>query len=248
MAGQVTSYQDSPPKLLVQGLYDESLTALQRLGTVRCLDDGRTFAYARAGAVALAAGKLTQNAVVAANHLNIAVATAAAIDDTRVNVTLGATAAAANLYKDGFLHVNDAAGEGHLYKIRGHLAIVSAGTGYIELYDKLRVALTTLSEVTLTQSPQDGVLVFPISQTGAPAGVPPIAVTASYYFWNQVKGPCACLVDGVVVVGNDVAPGTVTAGALKAAATTDIVGAVGRVLRVNADTEYALIQLAVPGY
>jgi DNA-binding beta-propeller fold protein YncE len=237
--------------LFPQGLYDESATALCRIGTVRYLDDGRAFAYARDGGSALAAGKVNQAYAPTANHLNCAVAAAAAIGDTRVYVTLGATAAAANLYKDGFLHVNDATGEGHLYKVRGHKAIGSAGTGYIELYDKIRVALTTSSEVTLTKHPQDCVLTLPTTATSVPVGIAPIAVTASYYFWNQVKGPAVVLIDGTVVIGQHVRLSDGVAGAVEPLdrdATAEDEACIGTVLRVNAATEYGLIMLAIPGY
>ncbi|MGW8178098.1 MAG: hypothetical protein ACWGQW_04795 [bacterium] len=243
----VGAYYDPIPKLFTQGLYDESATQLQRIGTIRALDDGRVFAYARAGASALAVAKLTSTAVVAANHIECVVADTA-IGATRIYITLGATAAAANLYKDGFIHINKNTGIGHLYKIRGHAAIGSGGSGYLELYDPIRVATASSAEGTLTKHPQDGTLVMATTQVAAPAGVPPIAVTASYYYWNQVKGVCSILTEGTIVVGNDVSPGTTAPGAVKASTTTEIVGAVGRVLNVNITAEYSLINLAIPGY
>jgi hypothetical protein len=245
------SYQNPEAVLFPQGLYEESSTALVRVGSIRRLDDGRAYCYAKAGAVALAAGKLTQAAAPVANHLNISVAAAAAIGDTRVRVTLGATAATANYYKDGFLHVNDEVGEGHLYKIRGHAAIAASGTGYIELADKIRVALTTASQVTLTANPQSGVIVLPTTATSVPVGIPPIVVTANYYFWNQVKGPAVCLIDGTVVIGQHVRLSDGVAGAVEPLdrdGTAEDEACVGTVLQVNATTEYGLIMLDIPGY
>lgn len=249
--GQTGNYQEAPGQVWPQGLFEESSAAKLKVGTVRRLEDGRVFVYALNAAVALAAGKITQSSAPVANHLNIAVAAAAAIGDKKVQVTLGATAATANQYKDGFLHVNDATGEGHLYKIRSNPAADSSGTLWLTLYDAIRVALTTSSEVTLTVHPQNSVIVYPTTGTSAPAGVPPIAVTASYYFWNQVKGPAVCLVDGTWVIGQHVRVSDGVAGALEPLnrdGTAEDEAAVGTVLQVNADTEYGLVQLEIEGY
>lgn len=248
---KIGTYQDGPVRYFNQGLFEESSVAKHRIGTIRMLDDGRVFAYARDGGSALSAGKVNQQYAPTANHLNCAVAVAAAIGDLSVAVTLGATAAAKDLYKDGFLHVNDATGEGHLYKIRGHAAIDSAGTGVFYLYDKIRVALDITSEVTLTKHPQDSVLTLPTTATGVPVGVAPIAVTASYYFWNQVKGVCPVLIDGTVVIGQHVRLSDGVAGAVEPLdrdGSTEDEACIGTVLRVNANTEYGLIMLAIPGY
>lgn len=236
------------PKALAQGLYEESSTQKHLLGTRVDLADGRSFIYALNDAVALAAGKLCQVAVPVANHLNCAVAAAAAIGAQSVSVTLGATASTANEYREGFLHINDATGEGYTYKVKKHAAIASAGTGTFYIEDDIRVALTTSSEVTLTKHPCDSVVVMPTTQTGMPIGVPLIAVTAAYYFWLQVKGPCAVLANGTLVIGNGVAPSVTTAGAVDPEAATHITSRVGTVMRVNASTEYALINLSVPGF
>lgn len=246
---KVANWQEDRPGFYPQGIFEESATQKMPLGHIRPVADGRLYAYAQAGAVALAAGKLTQNVAPVANHLNCVVYAAAAIGAKTVQVTLGATALTANYYKNGWLHVNDATGEGHLYKVRGHAAADASAVATIYLYDAIRVALTTSSEVTLTVAEQSAVIVAPTTLTASIAGVPPIAVTATYYFWNQVKGDCCCLIDGTVAIGEEVAPSNTVAGAVEAlvhATTFDTT--VGVVRQVNADTEYGLIRLAVPGY
>lgn len=245
------SYQDQPGFIFQQSLFDISATQKHRMGTIRQIDDGRMFAYAKDGGSALSAGLVNQQYAPVANHLNCAVYAAAAIGAQSVQVTLGATLATANQYKDGFLHVNDVTGEGHMYKIRGHAAIDSADTGTFYLYDAIRVALTTSSEVTLTKQIQDSVLTLPTTATGAPAGVAPVPVTASYYFWNQVKGMCSVLIDGTVVIGQHVRISDGVAGAVEPLdrdGTHENEAAIGTVLRVNDNTEYGLIMLAIPGY
>lgn len=230
-----------------QPLYAQNVNQLEALGTLRATIDGRVFAYARAGGVALSPGKLTQTSVVDTNAKDEASAEVTALGSTTINVTFGG-AVTADYYKDGYLHISDGTGEGAApYRIKSH----PAGTTLVavELYDPLRIAtVATTSLITLTKHPQDAVVVFPTTQTGAPAGVPPISVTEDYYFWNQVKGPASVWTYGTIVIGNDVGPTTAAAGAVAALASSDILGAVGRVLQVNATTYYSLIQLAIPGY
>jgi hypothetical protein len=234
-----------------QGIYAQSVTQKENLNAVRYTDDGRCFAYARAGAVALGAAKLTQNSIVDTNARNVALSAAqsAAIGDMSVTVTFGG-AVTADYYKDGWFHINDATGEGHIYRIRGHAAGTASVVLY--LYDPIRVALVaSTSEWTCTANIQNLVIVCPTTLTGVPVGVPLIPVTINYYFWNQVKGPCPVLVHGTIVIGNSVGPSsqsTPVAGAVEALATSDVIGSVGTVLQVNADTEEALINLAIPGY
>ena len=232
-----------------QDIFKASLTQMHPLDTIMVLQDGRTFAYAKAGASDLAVGKLTQSAVPVSNDSNRAVFAAAAVGDSRIRVTLGG-AVTADYYKDGWMHVNDcgsSTGEGCIYRVLGH----GAGTTGVmfDLDDPIRVALTTSSEVTFMANRQNGVVITDVASviTSAPAGVPAIGVTAAYYFWNQVKGPCCVLTSGTLVIGNKVCPLTVN-GAVAPCASDDIIGSVGRVMAVNADGEYSLINLHIPGY
>jgi len=229
-----------------QSIFKASSRQMEELGTIVRWKDGRVFAYAKAGASNLAAGKLTQSAAPDSNALNKAVGAAVAVGGTQITVTFGG-AVTENAYKDGYMHVNDANGEGYIYRVKGHPAGTSSVP--VDLYDPIRYALVaSTSEVTFTKHPQDSVVVFPASQTSGPAGVPIITVPAGSYFWNQVKGFCPVLGDGTLVVGNMVIPSASVAGAVKAAETTEIVGPVGKVYQVNATTEYSLIMLAIPGY
>lgn len=232
-----------------QGIFVQSSIQKHELDTVRMLSDGRIFAYARAGAVALTVGKLTQSPVPVSNDSNRAVYASAAVGSKRVVCTLGG-ATTADYYKDGWMHVNDcgsSTGEGAYYRVQSHAAGTTAVV--FDLKDAIRVALTTSSEITFTANRQNLVVITDVASTitSQPAGVPPIAVDINYYFWNQVKGPCAVLTAGTVVIGNDVLPLT-TAGAIAPCATDDIIGSVGRCMAVNASTEYSLINLHIPGY
>lgn len=232
-----------------QPLFRESSTQREALGAIWVTEDGRAYVYAKNGASGLYAGQLTQCAVPSANANKETVAASAAVGDNYVSVTFGG-AVTADYYKDGYLWVNDDTGEGSAYRIRTHAAGTTAVKVYLMDGEEVRDAITAgAGTVSAIKHPQDGVIICPTTLTSGPAGVPPIDVTASYYFWNQVKGPAAVLTDGTVAIGESVSPSNGTAGSVEAtvyATTFDV--SVGVVLGLNATTEYSLIQLAIPGY
>lgn len=248
--GQVRSMAREP-WVVKQSIYEESSTPLSKVGTRLQLSDGRVFHYAKNGAVALADGVLLQGAAPAANHLNCALAADAAVGDTKVKVTLGATETTLNEYAEGFLSFNDVAPEGTYYKISSHLAADASAAVWINLYDPLWKAATTSSEVTLTKNPYDGALIAPnggFSQI--PIGVALIDVTIGYYFWCQTWGPCNVLAQGTIVIAQRVGLGGTADGAVGPMALTEGTPntglgqpEVGYCMRVNASTEYALIFL-----
>ena len=201
-------------EISVQATREQSSTKQEQLGARVSTDDGREWVYVKNGAVALAPGTVIAAKDEVANHKNIAVAAAAAVGDTRVSVTLGATAAAAGLYEDGFMIVNDAAGEGIAYKIAGHAAIDSAGTGWIDLAEPIQVALTTDSQVTL-HNDYEGVVVNPAGQADRPLGVANVAITAAYYGWIQTRGTCSVVTDDTITKGIPVTTGTNDAGSVE---------------------------------
>jgi hypothetical protein len=226
-----------------QGIYTESEESRGLVGTIRRLGP-RTYVYAKNGGTALGIGMLAVQPTPAANHQNIAVASAAAINAEEVTVTLGATAATSNQYEDGFLFVTDATGEGTGYRIRSNPAADASASLVLTLYDKIHTALTTSSEVCLIPNPYNGVVIAVTDQADIPAGVPNIAVTASYYFWLQTGGPCAVLADEAVTQGEEVVAGTSVAGAVEAA---DAAGEplVGTAIIALVDEEYRPVDLSI---
>lgn len=228
--------------LPAQDIYEEKSTQLHRLGSKLVLGE-RIFQYCGNAAVALTAGKMVQSSAPIPNHTNVTVSAAVAIDGKVVTPTMGATAVTANQYADGYMHVNDVTGEGQCYRVKSHPAALSGATCAFTLYDALEAALDATSQVTLVANPYKEVIIAPNAALTAPArGVPLIGVTASYYFWLQTAGPAPVLVQGTVVIGQPVGLGGTADGACGpiAAFTTDIWG---RVMQVNASTEYALIDL-----
>lgn len=246
MAGEAVKTMRRGRTIARQSIYEESSSAKHSVGDSIMLSDGRVFYYTLNGAVALTAGQVCQNAIPIANHKNIAVATAVVAGDMKVRVTPGATGGAANLYANGFLHCNDVAPEGHIYKIKSHLVITASTAFWVNLYDPVIEAMSTSSEVTLTHNPYSGVIVAPTTMTGIPVGVPLIDVTIGYYFWLQTWGPAPVLTDGTLVIGQHCRVSDGTAGAVEPLdrdGTAEDEPEVGLVMQVNATTEYSLVFL-----
>ena len=240
---QVNTMMDSVV-IAGQSIYEASAIPKNKLGAKIQLPDGRVFYYAKAGSTALVAGQVYCSPTPVSNHLGCAVAEAASVGDTRVKVTLSATAATKDQYAEGYLHINDAAGSGNYYKIKSNPAIASSGTGYIYLYDPLQEALTTSSKATLTANPFNGIVKAATTLVAPVVGVPIIDVPANNYCWIQTWGPAAVLTQGTLVIGQTAGPSGATAGAVAAVGvcTTPVVGFVAQ---VNANGEYSLIFLRI---
>ncbi len=211
------------------------------LGTVLKLNDGRVFRYAKAGAVALAAGKLTQGVAPTAHHVNIATGVAVAVGATEFTVdTTLSTATTKNEYEEGILLINDEDGEGHSYAIKSNTASTKPT---IVLQEPIVKALAATSEFTLIRNPFRGSIIAPTTLTGLLNGVPVCDVGAAEYYWSQVRGLTAALTHGTVVIGNAVMAGG-AAGAVTPLGNDDTqLKQIGIVQVVRAATEYSLIQL-----
>lgn len=223
------------------------------IGTALITDDG-VFRYVKNGGVAITCGKLSASpATLHADYDNdLAVAAAAAAAATSVTVTASANAAiTANYFKDGWLSVNDAAGEGCCYKIKSHPAAAKSASCVLTLVDELEVALTTSSQVALQKNIYDAIIVSPTTPTGIPNGVTWISsFTASYYGWIKTKGIANVLTNGTLVVGKQCVVGLTTAGSVDVMALTEGTpntaanqAVVGTVLKVAASTEYSLVKI-----
>lgn len=199
---------------------------------------GRIYRYVKAGATALDPGKLVVNADLVANHTNQTFNAAAAVGDTVVYLNIGATAATQDQYRDGFLTVNDATGEGITYAVQGNSAASSSGVVTVYLKEPIKVALVaSTSEGTLKPSNWSGVVISATDQADLAVGVPNVTITANYYGWVQTRGECAVLADEAVTKGQALTIGTGTAGAVEAqdAAGEPQIGVASEAL---VDTEY----------
>jgi hypothetical protein len=172
--------------------------------------------------------------------------TAPSVGDTEVKVTLGATAATANQYKDGYLVVQDGTGEGRAYAVEGHGAADASATLTVYLKEAIDTA-GALSEanVDLIKNRWDDVVISVADQADPVVGVPNVAIPTTEYGWIQTGGPCAVLMDEAITAGATVTTGSSVAGAVEAkdGAGEPIVGHMGP--QAGVDTEYQLVYLSV---
>jgi hypothetical protein len=224
--------------------FQESSTQLFGFGTLLYYGD-RIFRYTGIGGVAVTAGKLLQTSAAVPNHRDVAVQAAAAAGVTTITVTLGATAATANQYKDGYIHINDDAGQGQFMRIKSNPAADASATLTLTLYDKVVTALTTSSKADLIGALFNDVVVAPTAETGALVGVTAMDMTADYYGWVQVSGPCSVLTSGTLVLGHPAVRSDTLAGAVEPGdhGTAGENFTVGSVMVVNDDTDNSVINL-----
>ena len=178
-----------------QGIYEQSATQKERLGTVRELDDGRTFVYCLNGAGALAPGTVL-GAVTTAGMTEDTVTVAHAIGTKLVTMTDSGGGTAANAFAGGRLVVNDGAGIGEVYDIVGNTAGGAGLTFQILLETGLATAWAiATTDITVYPNKYNGVVANPADGERLPVGVAQRTVTAAYYFWAQVLGDGSMLLD-----------------------------------------------------
>lgn len=217
----------------------------------------RKFRYAKSGGT-IGVGKLVQDVVPLAGHIDEVVNSPAA-DSTTIAFTPAVAVTddlAANELADGYVYINDDTGEGYLHKIRSHPAITGATSGTLTLYDPIEVTLGDNATATVYHAPGRNFIIHPSPPTAMLRGVvvSRAGVVANDYCWLQYEGPCPVLTDGTIIIGAGVmasdnvdgsvehwVPETDTGGEVES------MGPLGFVMAVNADTEYSLIWLKLPG-
>lgn len=213
-------------------------------------DRGEVFRYAKVGASTISRGKLQTAPAPKTNHHNMAVAAAVALGDKTITVTLGATAAVADEYAEGFIVFNDAALGAHQYRIKTHPAASSAANLTVTLYAPVSVvALTTSSKANLVHNAWNGVIEG-TSQTVRAAGVAGIGATTGQYLWLKTKGIAAVLADQTIALGSTIVVGNSVAGSVLAINSTYGTGLitvpVGRAsVMAGVDTEYRPMELTI---
>jgi hypothetical protein len=185
------------------------------LGTIGVTRDGLFFAWSKAGSANIATGILTVNADLSTDHNNNTIAATASAG--ALSVTIDADGATTqDAYKDGRLTINDETGEGHNYLIAGNTATTGAGEVIVYLQEPLIEGVTVdVSEGTLKKNTYDGAVISATDQLDQPIGVPTTAVTATYYFWNQIRGEASVLADASTHArGSEMTISAATAGAV----------------------------------
>jgi len=244
--GDIADLKQSPPP----NPYAESSTQLYPLGT-KLMQGERVWRYSKNGGTGLDIAAPLQSAIAvhAEQNDDIVVGAASAIGVNTVTLTStenldGAPNNEANAFAEGYLIVNDEAGEGQMYKIKENEALVTTGNSIFTLYDNLTIALTTSSQVGIMKNPYDLVIATTAVMTAGFAGIPLIAVTASYYFWSQTGGPAPVNAKQAIPIGDIVVVGTTAAQVdLMAAFTTETI--IGHAMTpAIADGEYFMVFLS----
>jgi hypothetical protein len=199
--------------------------------------NGDLYRYAKFGGSATVAGNVLQSPATIANHSSMTPAVAA-IGATEVTVTLGATAATANQYAEGYLVTSSTPGHGYALKIKSHPAADASATLVLTLEDPLIIAITASTTVDMVLNPFAGVIQSPTTETGAPVGVALYVGTAASFGWIKTRGIAGVLCQGTIAVGETAVVSNGTAGAVEAGAdATDAQPLVGRAVSAGADTQ-----------
>ena len=200
-----------------KALFKTSDTQEVQLGAKVCLSDGRAYRYVKAGGTALVAGTLQQAPAQVTNHQDLT-PTAAAAGVTSVTVTLGATAATANQYANGWIVITTSDGIGYQYEVKSHPAASASAAVVLTLADELQEALTASSRVDLVVNPYDGVIINPTTATSCILGVAVADIPASNFGWIQCGGVASVLNDtaGAITVGTEVSASNAVAGSIEA--------------------------------
>jgi hypothetical protein len=217
------------------------------IGTKAETADGRRFRYAKAGGSGIVVGKLYQGAAQTTGWQDLDVV-AAAKGDT-VITTSSTMTATLNQLAGGFMVVtNDSTYPGYTYKIKSNTA-ASGAVCVITLEEPLAQSIvgSTSSDVDLVKHPYDYVELWDASNHDCtPVGVGVFPITASYYGWLQVGGPCGVLVDsdnmtvGMIMVGSDDVDGCVGP-----CETDALWGVVGTAMTTGSSTEYGFVNLNI---
>ena len=222
--------------------YTSGASQLFPLGS-RLLYGNTVYRYGRLGSGAVTAGKCVTHAASIAHHFDLTPTAGVAAGETAISVETAGTDITLNQYANGYLYINDAAGEGQMLRIQSNPAHDHSADPSIVItcYDDLATAITTSSRVTLIPDPSSALIGQAATTTGATMGVTVVDIAATHYGWFAVSGPATVLTSGTLVVGNHAVPlGAV--GAVGPAA-GDVIQVIGVVMIVNVTTDYSLINL-----
>ena len=225
--------------------FTTSTTQLWPLGAKLEYGD-RTFRYAQMGG-ACTAGKLVQQMVHTANHINCLVTDADAdgstfshaAGSTSITLETNGTNLTANLFAEGYLYVNDQEGEGQCLRVKSHPAHTHGTdpTVIITTYDPIHTAIVkNSSQVSLMQNPYADVVV----------GCTVIDMADDEFGWIQTNGPAAVLAGETLVLGHKVCRSDADAGACMPDNGDDLTPQIGQVMAGGVvDTEYSMILLNI---
>lgn len=195
---------------LGQQMFVSSATQQHPLGTRGYSQDGRAYAYCRAGAVDLVPGNVVQAAASIAGHLTLAVNTTSGgttPGSTSISVTC-VSAVSTGFYNEGYAIVASGSGQGYLFTIATCPAVSTGATGAMILYGEdaipsmTNATIATSSKISLVPNPYMNVIQLPVTTaTNVAVGVAVYPITATQFGWIQTWGPAAVLSDDTTATG-----------------------------------------------
>jgi len=234
-----------------QGIMAISADKKEAIGTLRVTHDGRKFRYAKADASGLGAGKMSVASEPNAQIIDVNVVAAAA--GARTIQLTGLTWAAdidENGLAGGYLQICDGTNEGLQYLIESNTAFVTGLTTIdITLEEPLQEALSGsgTTEVSVIPSLWYDTTESEVEES-IPVGIPPVDVTADYYYWSQTGGVAIALCHGTPAVGTMLVLSSMPPGGLRAmAASVDIDTPIvaKQIATVGVSGEYKPVQLLI---
>lgn len=212
------------------------------LGKIGVARDGSMWRWSLAGAVNLAAGKITITPAAVVNHANLALASTSniAVGSTQIAVTLGGTAATQDLYLDGFITINDGTGIGQTIQIAGNSAQAStSGVVLVNLTQGLTTALAIAdTKVTLSPNLWGSTIISASAVAAFCNGVPQVAVPAASYYWSKTQGLASVLQDGPITKGAGGIISDAVNGAVEIEVAATVTGRVGLAPELTVTTKY----------
>lgn len=236
------------PGTLSPSVFTETgATRLVALGhSLRQDSTGRIWKYANAGGAEIARGVMTVSADQNAQRVNLSFAVAPAVGDKSVSITVGSGTDVADVYRDGWVVVQDGTGEGRAYPIEGHGAIAASVANTYRLKEQIDTAgalLETGTDIVLNR--YDDIVIGPGSDNlDVATGVPASVIATLEFGWVQVWGPCSVWQDETSGVGAALSTGDETAGTVDTQTAGDpFVGHQGP--QGGVETEYQLAYLMI---
>lgn len=234
-----------------QGIMAIAADKKEAIGTLRVTHDGRKFRYARADASGLSAGKMSVAAVPNAQIINTHVVAASAGDRT-IQLT-GLTWAAdidENGLAGGMLQINHGTNMGLQYLIESNTAFVTGDTTIdITLEEPLKEGLSASATTEVSIIPS---LWYDTTESeteeSIPVGIPPVDVTADYYYWSQTGGIAIALCHGTPAVGTMLVLSSMPPGGLRTMASSvdvDTPIVAKQIATVGVSGEYKPVQLLI---
>lgn len=226
----------------------DSSAEIHHLGEFVDLSDGRRFRYALAGASNISAGKAQAAPTQKTNHFTCT-AIVSTVGTLTPTFTLGATAAVAGEYNEGWVAINVTPDVGRTYKVSNMAAVGSAGIANPTLFEGIQTAWTTATRVSLVHNTYNATVEGTV-QTKRPAGTTMVAVTAANYYWSQVYGVGTVLTDTTLALGALATLSASVSGAMAVMSTTFSTAYITPLvaqatIMAGVDTNYTPVQLLI---